>query len=62
MRQPKCFATGKRRYRTQLEAAKALGHALTSVNRKGQANEVRHYLCPHCHSWHLTSKPMWGDS
>jgi hypothetical protein len=57
-RRKDCFATGKRRYSTANDAALALSMARSSVNRTGQANEIRYYQCPHCHAWHLTSKPM----
>ena len=34
--------------------------ALTAQNRAGKAGDVDlfHYKCPHCHDYHLTSRPQ----
>lgn len=49
----RCFH-GKRRYFTQADAELVLGSLRTSLDPRRR--EVRSYLCPACHGWHLTSK------
>lgn len=49
---PTCGATGKRKYRHQTDAAKAVGEA-RKIN--GDRKPQSHYRCPHCRRWHLTS-------
>ncbi len=46
-----CPVQNKVCYRTELDAK----IALFKRSRKDKG-EVRHYRCPHCASWHLTSK------
>lgn len=50
----KCKTTGKIRWRSQVDAAMALGAARMRILRTKR--EKRHYRCPYCHSWHLTSE------
>lgn len=46
--------TGKRRWRTRLDAK----IALADINRRDrqQRREQRAYRCPICNGWHLTSR------
>lgn len=56
--QAKCPATGKVRFHTEHAAQVALVGAIVRRNAgRGQRRECRHYQCPVCHGWHLTSKP-----
>lgn len=57
---PKCPATGKSSYRSH-------GDALEWVNRpprarRGYRRPHRAYLCPFCHYWHTTCKPLRTDT
>lgn len=57
-----CARTGKRRWPSADAAVEVLHQA---ANRRWRArwtgestnrHEVRHYLCPYCSGWHLTSQ------
>lgn len=54
----KCVTTGKRAYRSEEAAQRALDFAET---QRGLGNiaitTVRAYECPDCHYWHTTSRP-----
>jgi hypothetical protein len=45
----------KRRYRSEIDALIALSNAGNAHDGRAKA-EVRHYRCPKCKGWHLTSK------
>lgn len=51
-------STGKLRYDSSIDAAIALGNARRARRVKGRDDvvEQRHYHCPACSGWHLTSK------
>ncbi|KAB7790728.1 PDDEXK family nuclease [Bifidobacterium leontopitheci] len=54
-------SSGKRRYRTKLDAKIALASARKL--KRGPArpkDERRYYFCPDCYGYHLTSKPYWN--
>ena len=61
----RCPKAGKRRFRDQHEAVRALHRA--AVARQYAAadesetnrHECRAYRCPSCRGWHLTSQPTW---
>lgn len=58
-RRGKCAATGKLRYRSQIDAGIALGRAIQARTVAGNEHvECRTYRCPSCGDWHLTSKPQ----
>lgn len=44
----------KRKYRDELGAKIALAKIINSANSMHE--EKRHYYCPRCRGWHLTSK------
>lgn len=46
--QRKCPKTGKRRYKESLDVL---------LDNDRNPRHIRAYLCPHCGSWHGTSKP-----
>lgn len=49
---------GKRRYRTEIDAKIALASCqrVTRGPERRYAIERRHYHCPRCKGWHLTSQ------
>jgi hypothetical protein len=47
---------GKVRYITELGAK----IALTRIHRDDEQGERRHYRCPRCRGWHLTSEEKHG--
>lgn len=51
--------SGKLRYASSIDAAIALANAQRARHVKGRdaVVEQRHYRCPTCSGWHLTSKP-----
>ena len=52
-----CAASGKRSYRTEIDARIALGRAKLSDDRAiGEGHERSVYRCPHGAHWHLTKK------
>jgi len=50
---PKC-PTGKIRYSQELDVMIALARCQTDTNGHNR-HERRHYRCPECHGYHLTS-------
>jgi predicted SprT family Zn-dependent metalloprotease len=51
--------TGKRQYRTQLDAKIVLALRIRKIGKNEQRrvkNERRSYRCPHCGWWHLTAQ------
>ena len=52
----------KTRYPTDKAAADALlsTKIAASLRGKKKRRECRHYSCPACGGWHLTSKPLFG--
>lgn len=54
-----CSATGKRRFATELDAAKALGRTQQYLARidPEKRREQRYYPCTFCDGFHMTSQP-----
>ena len=58
-----CAVTGKVRFPDGRAAVEALHRAATHRHFAEmdhvptRRRECRHYLCDHCHGWHLTSRP-----
>lgn len=51
--------SGKARFATEHDAQVALVGAVLRKNRgANQRRECRHYLCPMCDGWHLTSHKL----
>lgn len=50
-----CFTPWKRAYADEASAEVAL-EQIVSASRHGLKTPTRHYRCPACHAWHLTSK------
>lgn len=52
--------TGKVRFRTEHDALIVLAEAKmrAALHNSKRRREERHYLCPHCSGWHLTSTPL----
>jgi len=48
--------TGKRQYRTRLDAEIVLALRIPRKAHNREKNERRAYRCPQCHRWHLTSR------
>jgi hypothetical protein len=48
--------TGKRPYRTRLDAEIVLALRIGKKEQRRDKNERRSYRCPHCGRWHLTAK------
>jgi hypothetical protein len=49
-------ASGKRQYRTRLDAEIVLALRIGKKAHRRERNEQRCYRCPLCRRWHLTSK------
>jgi hypothetical protein len=49
-------ASGKRQYRTRLDAEIILALRFGKKEERREKNEQRCYRCPLCGRWHLTSK------
>lgn len=49
-----CLETGKQRFNSQSGADKML--KLIGQKRYRNQAYLKTFLCPHCHSWHLTSR------
>ncbi len=56
---PNICESGKVRFRDERSAQMVLTNAKirAAFHNKPKRREVRTYLCPYCHGWHLTSKP-----
>lgn len=53
----------KFRYASEHDAQVALVGAVIKHNRgKAKRRECRHYACPRCGGWHLTSREKWSES
>jgi hypothetical protein len=53
MSHPGTCSTGKRIYWEEHLAARAVNVA----RDRGELPPMRHYMCPHCARWHLSSQP-----
>lgn len=54
------FKCGKRGFASELDAQLALvrSHRRARLGKDTRAKlEIRHYRCPRCDRWHLTSEP-----
>lgn len=52
----------KRRFATEKDAQAELVGTVIARNRgKTKRRECRHYFCPPCGAWHLTSLPKWVE-
>ena len=64
----KCRATSKVRFPDGRAAVEALHRAKTAQyfsaldSTMTRRRECRHYRCPECKGWHLTSTPAWEPS
>lgn len=53
----KC-STGKRRFKTDVDAKIVLSRIQWKDNASRKSTEKRSYHCPICNGYHLTSKPL----
>ena len=51
-----CKKTGKRKFYKERDAKTALGKTGKTKDRRHLRRECRHYYCPDCGGWHLTSQ------
>lgn len=56
----RCKATGKKRFRTELDADTVIANAqfAARILHHHQRRESRSYQCRHCKAWHVTSQPL----
>lgn len=56
MKDRRCWATGKRQFKNQADAARAVAHFLRLAVPGLEQTAQTTYRCHHCRKWHITGQ------